>query len=163
MPQSQAALTFALNGGRHPRVPHSPPWWYQSTYPLRRKRPYTASTRLIRALHCVTISLLSRACLYSPLQGGPAFLLPAPGRMRFPMHRQSPLRSDVRKVRKSTIIPLGCIMAPPEVGPPGRGRTELRNNGVLRSSHSSTPSPTYVRGQDGLFSSIIYSSSTLPH
>src|SRR5215216_7891021 len=81
MPQSQAALTFALNGGRQPRVPHSPPWWYQSTFPLRRKRPNAVYTRLIRALQRVTISLLSWACLYPPLQGGPAFLLPAPGPM----------------------------------------------------------------------------------
>src|SRR5215218_3667514 len=112
MPQSQAALSFALNGGRQPRVPHSPPCWYQSTCPLRRKRPYAAYTRLIRALQRVTISLLSRACLYPPLQGGPALLLPAPGRMRFLMYRQSPLRSDVHK---STIIPLGCDMAPSTV------------------------------------------------
>jgi hypothetical protein len=48
----------------------------------------------------------------SPLQGGPALLLPAPGRMRFLMYRQSPLRSDVHK---STIIPLGCNMAPSTV------------------------------------------------
>jgi hypothetical protein len=34
--------------------------------------------RLIRALQRVTILLLSRACLYPPLQGGPAFLLPPP-------------------------------------------------------------------------------------
>jgi hypothetical protein len=71
------APTFVENGGRHPRVPHSPPGCYQSTSPLRRKRPFAAYTKVVRALQSVTISL-RRACLYPPLQGGPAFLLPSP-------------------------------------------------------------------------------------
>src|SRR5215208_392794 len=34
MLQGQPAPTFVDNGGRHPKVPHSPPCWYQSTHPL---------------------------------------------------------------------------------------------------------------------------------
>src|SRR5829696_8994118 len=81
MPQSQAALTFAQWGTPPETVPHSPPWWYQSTCSLRRKRPYAAYTRLIRALQRVTISLLSRACLYPPPPRRPGFSF-APGPMQ---------------------------------------------------------------------------------
>jgi len=34
MLQGPPAPTFVDNGGRHPRVPRSPPCWYQSTHPL---------------------------------------------------------------------------------------------------------------------------------
>jgi hypothetical protein len=50
MTQGQALLTFALNGGHHQRVPHSPPGWYQSTYPLRRKRPLAAYSQVVRSV-----------------------------------------------------------------------------------------------------------------
>jgi hypothetical protein len=43
MPQSQAALTFADNGGRHPRVPHAPPGSYHSPCRLF-SRPMAART-----------------------------------------------------------------------------------------------------------------------
>jgi hypothetical protein len=72
MPQSQAALTFAQWGTPPARVPHSPPWWYQSTFPLRRKRPFAANAKFVRALQRVTISL-SRACLYPPPPRRPGF------------------------------------------------------------------------------------------
>src|SRR5215212_8335196 len=48
----------------------------------------------------------------SPLQGGPALLWRAPGRMRFLMYRQRRLRS---RGHKSTILRLGRNMAPSTV------------------------------------------------
>ena len=54
----------SYDGGRHhPRVPHSPPGWYQSTCPPRRKRPFAACSRVDQS---VTIWLSSRTCLYPP-------------------------------------------------------------------------------------------------
>src|SRR5215204_2206287 len=132
MPQSQAALTFAQWGTPPETVPHSPPWWYQSTCPLRRKRPFAAYTRLIRALQRVTISL-SRACLFPPLQGSPAFLLPASGcwATTFLCTAQG---VSCCVIHKASMLP-ARIMAPPWVGSQDRvmGHTELRLTGVLRS------------------------------
>src|SRR5215207_1093155 len=65
MPQGPPAPTFVDNGGRHRRVPHSPPGCYQSTFPLRTKCPFAAHPKVVGALQCVTISL-SQACLYPP-------------------------------------------------------------------------------------------------
>ena len=72
MLQGKSALTFALNGGRHLRAPHSPPGCYLSTFPLRRKRLFAAYPKVGRALQRVTISL-SRACLYPPSKAARLF------------------------------------------------------------------------------------------
>jgi hypothetical protein len=74
MAQGYAASTFTQWGTPPARVPHSPPGCYQSTSPLRRKRPFAAYAKVVGELRRVTISS-SRARLYPPLQGGPAFLL----------------------------------------------------------------------------------------
>ena len=49
--QGLVLLTFALNGGHHQRVPHSPPCRYQSTSPLRRKHPFLAAySKVVRSV-----------------------------------------------------------------------------------------------------------------
>jgi hypothetical protein len=67
----------------------------------------------------------------SPLQGGPAFLLPAPRSYAVSYVQTDPLRCVVHK---STIIPLGCILAPQRVGRPDRGDGRIHRTSPLRRS-----------------------------
>src|SRR5215203_6379385 len=64
--------------GRHRRVPHSPPGWYQSTCPLRRKRPFAAYAKVDQSVTVRYNLVVEPGLPVSPLQGGTAFLLPAP-------------------------------------------------------------------------------------
>src|SRR5215203_1195706 len=111
MPQSQAALTFA-QWGRHPRLSPFPSMVVSKHMLSAKKTPICGINKVDQSVTARYNFVVEAGLPVSPLQGGPALLLPAPGRMRFLMYRQSPLRSDVHK---STIIPLGCNMAPSTV------------------------------------------------
>ena len=70
----------SYDGGRHhPRVPHSPPGWYQSTCPPRRKHPFAACSRFDQS---VTIFGVEPGVASLPLRGGRLFpcLRPRPSR-----------------------------------------------------------------------------------
>src|SRR5215207_3109837 len=111
MPQSQAARTFAQWGTLRWRPPF-PSMVVSKHMPSAKKMPICGIYKVDQSVTARYNFVVEPGLPVSPLQGGPAFLLPAPGRMRFLMYRQSPLRSDVHK---STIIPLGCDMAPSTV------------------------------------------------
>jgi hypothetical protein len=75
--QGQALLTFALNGDTTRGSP-IPLQAGIKAHPLCEENVHLRHIRrLFEALQSVRISLLRRACLF-PLQGSPAFLLPAP-------------------------------------------------------------------------------------
>jgi hypothetical protein len=83
MPQSQAALTFAQWG--RPRVPHSPPGWYQITYALWRKRPFAAFARVDQSVTERYNFVGELGLPVSPSKAARLFSCLRPGRMRFLM------------------------------------------------------------------------------
>ena len=81
MAQRYGAPTFARWGTPPARVPHSPPSWYQSTSPPRRKRPFAAHARVVGGLRRATISS-SRARLYPPSKAARLSSCSRPGAVR---------------------------------------------------------------------------------
>ena len=88
MPQGQPALTFA-QWGTPPQGPPFPSMLVSKHIPSAKKNaPLRHMQGLIKALQSVTISLLSRACLYPPSKAARLFSCLRPGPMRFIMGKQ---------------------------------------------------------------------------
>ena len=133
MPQSQAALTFA-QWGRHPRLSPFPSMVVSKHMLSAKKTPICGINKVDQSVTARYNFVVEPGLPVSPLQGGPAFLLPAPGPMQQGVSYVQISASYIRKHK--------TLWRELPVGGPGRserGNAELRVYGVLRSSLSYLP------------------------
>lgn len=148
MPQCQPALTFVDNGGRHPRVPRSPPCSYHLPSRLISNHKTLYEDHLFveytLALLGTTISVSLSWVLFIPPLGGSAHRLfysyragPMPLGVSYVRHGHEPANRYIRN-----IMPVGIRLSCWRPGPIGVGERLLL---ALRHTPNPNPRPHIAR------------------